>query len=392
MRIINVKSVYEEIKKNKKAISRMIDAAKKGDIEGFTPPSTLVGEFNYPKVSVGVIFTTDQNAAIYDAPKFWVKNEFNVSEIFSLKSTLVNAKNNIDVRHPDSIYMQNVALATMSETELSLGLKISNVLNNSAVFSNRHVDMPPRGITATMLDFKLNENVKINKDVEKVYYDRDLKATEGMYYLYFNKISDDKISKMLSVGAMGVKRKIVPTKWAITAVDDSIGKEILDEVKSYPVGKEFAIKTGTVLGNHYIFLFMPDAWAFELLETWSRSGTEVFSGEGDYELYDGRKEYVKNTAGAYYAIRLAVLEKLKELKKQFSVVVVREITPDYFAPLGVWVVREGARKVLQGELNYFSDKDIAIKNARGMLFYPINLEKKSKLLLYKEKQTRLNVF
>jgi hypothetical protein len=392
MKIINVKSVYEEIKKNKIAINRIIDLAKKGNVEGFTPPSTLVGEFNYPKVSVGVIFTTDQNAAIYDAPKFWVKNGFDVSKIFSLKSTLVNAKNNVDVRRPDNSYMQNVALATMSETELSLDFKISKVLGSSMLNSNKYKDISPHGVTATMSDFKLNENVRINKNVEKVYYDRDLKATEGMSYLYTNRISDEKISKMLSVGAMGVKRKIVPTKWAITAVDDGIGKELLDEVKSYPIGKEFAVKTGTVLGNHYIFLFVPDTWAFELIETWNRSGDEVFSGEGDYEFYDGRKEYVKNTAGAYYAVRLAVLEKLMELKRQFSVIVIREITPEYFAPLGVWVVREGARKVLQEGLNYFYDKAMALKNAKDMLLYPINIEKKSRVLSYKERQTRLSGF
>ncbi|MCL5009388.1 MAG: hypothetical protein M1433_00160 [Candidatus Parvarchaeota archaeon] len=385
IRVINVKSVYEELKKNKSVVNKITNLAKKGDIEGFTPPSTLIGEFNYPKVSVGIIFTTDQNASIYDAPKFWVKNGFDVLKIFGLRSSLVNAKNNVDVRRPGDSYMQNVALATMSETDLSIEMKISKVINRPMISK----DLSPHGVTADLSMFKLNENVRINKNVEKVYYDKDLKAIEGMLYLYNNKIADDKISKILSVGAIGVKRRIVPTKWAITAVDDTVGKSMIEEIRSYPIGKEFAVKTGTVLGNHYLFLFIPDIWAFELLETWNRSGNEVFSGEGDYELYDGRKEYVKNTAGAYYAIRLAVLEKIKEMKQQFSVLVIREITPDYFAPLGVWVVREGARKVLSGEMNYFDNMEIAIKNVKDMLFYPINILGKSKVLQHRDRQTKL---
>ena len=241
IRVINVKSVYEELKKNKSVVNKITNLAKKGDIEGFTPPSTLIGEFNYPKVSVGIIFTTDQNASIYDAPKFWVKNGFDVLKIFGLRSSLVNAKNNVDVRRPGDSYMQNVALATMSETDLSIEMKISKVINRPMISK----DLSPHGVTADLSMFKLNENVRINKNVEKVYYDKDLKAIEGMLYLYNNKIADDKISKILSVGAIGVKRRIVPTKWAITAVDDTVGKSMIEEIRSYPIGKEFIVPFST---------------------------------------------------------------------------------------------------------------------------------------------------
>ncbi len=388
MRIIPIKSVYKEIKKNKRTLSRIINLAKTGNIGGFTPPSTLIGEFNYPRVSVGVIFTTDQNAAIYDAPKFWIKTGFDVSKIFLLRSTLINAKNNVDIRKPDNKYMHNVTLATLSENELAIDLRLLHIHDSPLVSK----DLTPHGFTAELSGLKLVENIRLNKNLEKVYYDRDLKATDGMIYLYNNSIDDNRISKALSVGAIGIKRRIVPTKWAITAVDDVIGKGLLEEVKSYPKGDGCAIKTGTVLGNHYVFIFIPGMWSFELLETWNRDGKNIFSGAGDHEFYGGRSKYVKNTAGAYYAIRLAILEKLKSMKKQFSVIVIREITPEYFAPLGVWVVREGARRVLSGELNYFGSQELAIRNAKEALFYPINIEKKSIVLSNIEKQTNLNNF
>ena len=112
-------------------------------------------------------------------------------------------------------------------------------------------------------------------------------------------------------------------------------------------------------------------------------------GSGDYEFYNGRKEYVKNTAGAYYAVRLAVLEKLLELKEQYSVLVVREILPEYFVPLGVWVVREGARKALEGESLPAQDLQTALAIAKSKILFPANLEKRSVLLTMLRTQTTL---
>ena len=44
--------------------------------------------------------------------------------------------------------------------------------------------------------------------------------------------------------------------------------------------------------------------------------------------------------------RLAVLEHLALLGRQAAVLAVREISEAYWAPLGVWVVREVARKAM----------------------------------------------
>ncbi len=388
MKIISVKSVYEEIKKNRKAINNVITRVKKGDLQGFTPPSTLVGEFNYPKVSVGIIFTTDENAYLYDSPKYWVKTGYDVAKIFSMRTTLVNARDKVDVRKPDENFMQKISFATMSRNDLSIDFKLSKAYDGGLLSET----VAPHGITADLKSFHLNENFRIDHPIEKVYYDRDFNAIDAINYLYKNGIDDNKINKVLSVGAIGVKRRLVPTKWAITAVDDSVGKGLIDEIKDFDAEDDYFVKTGTVLGNHFIFLFLKGTWSFELIETWNRNGNSLITGESDYEFYEGRKDYVHNTAGAYYAIRLAVLETLKTMKKQFSVIVIREITPEYFAPLGVWVVREGARKVLGNPAESSVDMPKLIKNAKSKLLYPIDIENKSKIINLKEKQKILSDF
>ena len=78
----------------------------------------------------------------------------------------------------------------------------------------------------------------------------------------------------------------------------------------------------------------------------------------DYELFAGRTKYAENCVGGYYACRLGILEKLKQMKRQSSIVVLRFITDEYITPLGVWVVREATRKALVNEFTFDSENSM----------------------------------
>ena len=69
-----------------------------------------------------------------------------------------------------------------------------------------------------------------------------------------------------------------------------------------------------------------------------------------FNSFFGRKKYAENTVGGYYAARIAVLEQLRIIKKQSSVLALRFVDPnEYIAPLGVWVVREAVRRALKSK-------------------------------------------
>jgi hypothetical protein len=68
-----------------------------------------------------------------------------------------------------------------------------------------------------------------------------------------------------------------------------------------------------------------------------------------HEGAEGRTSYVDETAGAYYAARLGVLEYLAERGRQATALVLREVTDDYWAPVGVWQVRESVRSAVDGD-------------------------------------------
>jgi len=69
--------------------------------------------------------------------------------------------------------------------------------------------------------------------------------------------------------------------------------------------------------------------------------------------------------------------------------VIREIKPEYYAPLGVWVVEEGIRKALSLEPQIFENYDLALTNASSRILTDSNAWKRC---LTKVKQYSLSSF
>ena len=109
------------------------------------------------------------------------------------------------------------------------------------------------------------------------------------------------------------------------------------------------------LENKFWIVLTPGNWEFELVEckapgsVWNPDPDRGMWIAADREGYEGRSSYVEETAGAYYAARLGVLEHLDERDRQASVLVCRHVTPDYWGPTGVWQVRESVRNAFTGE-------------------------------------------
>ena len=212
--------------------------------------------------------------------------------------------------------------------------------------------LTPHGMRAGLKSVEITGNVKIDKKVDKVIND-EIKASEAIEYLYKNEFNEYTLSKILSVGVMGLKKnkKLVPTRWSITATDDILGKQFLKNVKNYPWIENYELFFGEFMGNQYIILMFPSVWSYELFEmylphsSWN-PGNEI-KASTDIEGYSGRKNYAFDTAGGYYASRFAILEYLNSIKRQASVIALRVETPSYWAALGVWVVRESVKKALR---------------------------------------------
>lgn len=317
-------------------------------------PSPFVGRFGYPNINLGILTTPEitDSAWLYDFPGFWSSHNFKIPKLVDLRTELINTNFKVNVKKIDSV------IASVQEIALSKKPVEVEVETKKAPKMQFKADslMAPTGASAQLKKFKITSNPKILTLVQKFYDDTDCKAVEALTSLFKKGIDETSLTRMLSVGSFGLKRKLVPTRWSITATDDTLGKNLINEIKDFSQNSEFLIYKGSYLGNYYFILIFPGSWQYELFECYGDS--KEFST--DFETFTGRKEYAHSCAGGYYSVRLTVLEKLKKLKRQASVLVLRFISEEYLIPLGVWVTREASRKALNNNPVKFSEKKLML--------------------------------
>ena len=199
-----------------------------------------------------------------------------------------------------------------------------------------------------------------------------------MVMLYERGVMVSKIQRAFSVGAFGLKkrRRLVPTRWSITAVDSIISKHLIEQVKGFPEIDEYRVYESAYLDNRFEVLMMPLSWSYEAMEAWfprtiwnpSRRHIVILS---DWEGPRGRSTYA-SMGGCYYAARLAVCEHLVQERRQARVVVFREIHPGYILPVGVWQIRENVRNALRNPPHRFETLEGALKHVAGRLDIPLS--------------------
>ncbi len=360
-------------------------------IFGSSPPAVFVGSWNYPKVLAGPLVPpiSSTDSSIMDSPEMWLDKT--IDEILRYRFTLVRGKRLTDVnlaRMPTrllSTFQEIVMASKPTDTEMWFTKKPQ--LN--IVFSPRE---PPAGPSASIKQALLAENPKIPKPVDRVVSDTYLKATEGVRILYDSDISQRQITRMLSIGLLGTKkrRRLVPTEWSITAIDDVLARRIHREILDYPWIGKFMVFGYQALANNIQILLFPSSWMFEAQEAWLGSADTVPGV--DYELIRGRRSYASDLAGAYYAARLPVLEYLRQIMRQAGALVLMEVYPEW-VPLGVWRFREICREALRKECLEFDTLSDSLDELRKRLRLPLErwLEK-SRILPWFTKQKRLSSF
>ncbi len=327
------------------------------EIYGPSPPSVYVGWRNYPKVVIGPsIARESEHASLYDYPESWLG--IGLGELIKMRLSMIYGlrKANIeDVWSYGILKLQEIALSN-KPVDIEM-----NVLRKGLIRPMLTRELPPLGPRTILQSLRIAGNVSLEKPIERVYYDTDLRANEAIIELYLNKVPISRIQKALSVGALGAMRvrKLVPTRWAITAVDDIISKELVKRVKELKELNEFLLYVGYGYDNLFIAILMPGPWNFEWMEAWfpgsawNTEGTKV-SIESDWEGPKGRTTY-PSIGGCYYASKLAVAEHLVNgLRREATVMLYREIYEGFNIPVGVWFVREFLRRLFKEKPRKFS--------------------------------------
>jgi hypothetical protein len=337
---------------------------EKEKVEGSSPPGVFIGRLGYPNVYAGPLVPPFHgNTGTYDIPELWFGKS--IEEIVDFRLRLVRGKHLVNVTKPERA---------------------------------GRIEVQPIGPSERIRNLKVG-TMKLDSRMEKAYYDTDLKAADAVADLYTKGTLVSKLQKALSVGAFGVQdqRRLVPTRWSITAVDSMISLNLAEKVKDYQQINEFRVYESNYLDNRFEIIMIPDAWKYEAIEAWypgtvwNPSSSDIFL-IGDWEDYHGRAAYAK-MGGCYYAARLAICEKLNKEKRQASAIVLREAHPGYIMPVGVWQVRESTRNALSKEPLKFTNLDNVLKHVESKFDIGIKTWiENSKLLKDSLTQTKLTKF
>jgi DNA repair protein NreA len=375
----------------------------KDDFFSNSPPSIFIGsKLPYPNVNVGILTPPEQTEEswFYDAETTWPSTPLSINDIINLRSSLINSRFKTNVYSQSSKFLnlaQEIGMASQAvDVEITLKKKVRLTLNTDRITK-------PSGPKAPLQKATLTENPKISTKVDKVVSDTDLKSSEAMNYLYKNNINENTLSQLLSIGVLGLqhRRRLVPTRWSITASDDIIGKHLINQIKDYPSINDHTLYIGNYFGNYYFVMLFPDVWSYELFELYvpgsAWNTTSSLKVSTDSETYQGRKTYASNTAGGYYASRLPIVQHLNNIKRQASVLVLRFETPEYHTGLGVWVVRSSAKKAMANNPLTFSSKEEILKTTELIVKQQLKTDitpllRKSKLLTTLRHQAKLTSF
>ena len=357
-------------------------------------PAPFIGRHGYPFVNVGILSPGESGdqVSMYDAPESWARDNLSISKVVDYRSALVNSRAKATIKGTSSRTVEIAREVTMSSKPVDVEIDFLKVPKLSMSFNQFSA---PTGPSAEMKSARIASTPKIHHKVEKVFSDTDLKAAPAVNYLFKSGFDVNFISKLLSVSTMGLKsnRRLVPTRFSITATDDIIGKEQIAKIKDFNSADTYEMYFGGYMGNYFMVMFFPRLWSYELFEAFAK-GDDYAT---DYESFSGRTYYADNTAGGYYAARLPVLEKLIQIRRQASVLVIRMITDEYTTPLGVWVVREAVRKAVQSKPIEFASKELMLRYAELLMTRKFGYKHSTKIISSSEllaslKQTTLSSF
>jgi hypothetical protein len=336
-------------------------------IDGSSPPSVFVGSWNYPQVFAGpMIAPLHGDTMIMDRPESWLPEKKTQEEIIRYRLNLVRGKQRVKVTNLHDRFIEKLQDIALSSGSLESRGEFQNA-PKGATFSHDHA---PFGPSAHLEQLEIG-NSRWEQHLEKAYYDDDLRAAEAVSHLHEMGLPFSSIEKAFSLGSfgMGKRRRLVPTRWAITACDSTLASRLLYKVRAFEPIDCCQVREFSSLNNYYAVLLLPTAWQYEWMEAFLHIlGNEelIFS---DYENNAGKKSYSR-VGGCYYSCKMAVLEALAQEEKQAGAIVLREAYPGY-VPLGVFNVRENVRNAMRQQGQEFENMKGALKHISARLELPI---------------------
>ncbi|MFH1246807.1 MAG: hypothetical protein V1644_00345 [Candidatus Micrarchaeota archaeon] len=342
--------LYKQIEANLKPLfSKRIPR----DVFGKSPSSIFIGKYNYPNVFAGPMVGLTENIANADSPGEWYG--LSLQKIIEHRLSLARGEKTVNVKATDSRISLDLMDTALSMKPIDVEVRFEKEPFQRINFSTY---LQPMGASGKMEKFSLADNPSIPKKVLSLVEEKlNVRTVVEEGFEYFSDVYY--LQRVLSSGALGKIKKLVPTRWSITAADSILANNLLEDVREYRSVDKIAVYSNVWMGNHFEIAVLPGTWEFEQFESWEPNSYWADNGgqlEYEYEPFQGRSDYAAREGGGYYSSRLSCVQALHKMKRQGKVAVFREISDEYQMPLGVWVVREVVNSALKNKPTYFENR------------------------------------
>ena len=302
------------------------------DYQG-SSPSVFIGSYGYPDIQGGPLLINDS-----DNPPEWIRQNLGMEDIVGIRARTIRGNSGLEAVAGN---LQEIALSTIP-------LDVDVLFTKPVAFSlNFDGTVAPVGLTGPVRHMDVIGSARVERAVDRVTSDTDVTATDACVALMDSAIDVYQITKLMTAGQLGKRRKFVPTRWAITAVDDTLSIQMKREIARYPPLDEIRLFDGECYGNRILCILVPGDWKYEMIECWGKQ--TLWAGDEAVIVQDREgltKKGYSPISGAYYSARLAACEYLKSVRRCARVIIVRNVSSEYWAPLGTWVIREATRKAM----------------------------------------------
>ena len=316
------------------------------DYQG-SSPSVFIGSYGYPDMQGGPLLINDS-----DNPPDWINRNLGMEDIVSIRARTIRGNSGL---HAVADNLQEIAIS-------SIPLDVDVAFFKPVAFNlNFDGTVAPVGLTGPVKHMDVIGSARVERAVDRITSDSDVMATDACVALMDADIDVYQITKLMTAGLLGKRRKFVPTRWAITAVDDTLSIQLKKEISRFPPLEEIHLFDGEIYGNRILCILVPGDWKYEMIECWGKQ--TLWAGDEEVIVQDREglnKKGYSPISGAYYSARLAACEYLKSIRRCARVIIIRRISSDYWAPLGTWVIREATRKAMNTPPVVCSSIDVAV--------------------------------
>jgi len=312
------------------------------DVTGSTPPTAIVGERGYPFVPLIVGIppgVMGDKARVYDDPTAWW-GRLNLHEILRLRGYQVSSIVKANINDPFKLYEKEIGLAAISEKPVD-----TEALLKKPPTPITRLDpfIGATGPSAPAKEVRILGNASLPRPLEKIIWD-DVNAEKAVAELIMRGVDAYSIVRAMSLGFLGRlrRRKLVPTRWAITAVDRAAVKHYIGKLRDMPSVNEGSVHVMEYLMNKFYIILYPGEYHVEWLEIWRPETRLTEKATSSIIIYNRDYGSGKTSTldGGFDAARHGLVKALYEKGRKASAIIIRVIEPGYVVGVGNWHIRE----------------------------------------------------